>query len=202
MRLGLLFMMVKPLSRGDRIEAIAQGVRAMPIEEAYYRFSKCSQPRCFTAPAGLCAYCWPGSEAAGPPGLLFSGFKYWYDKEGSNRLLGFYGSYPFPAADTTMALVQVEDCLKLIPAVGGAPHRYLWSSDDADAEVLYINFKKPSHATDSELTEDDTIVRYEGDEVIGLTILHASQRYLPHVRERRHEPQSSPPPPSSASGGP
>lgn len=44
-RLGLLFMMVKPLSRGDRIEAIAQGVRAMPIEEAYYWFSKCSQPR-------------------------------------------------------------------------------------------------------------------------------------------------------------
>jgi hypothetical protein len=44
-RLGLLFMMVKPLSRGDRITAIAQGVKAMPIEEAYYWFSKCSQPQ-------------------------------------------------------------------------------------------------------------------------------------------------------------
>ena len=51
-----------------------------------------------------------------------------------------------------------------------------WSSYDREAEVLYINFKKPSHATDSELTDDDVIIRYENDEVIGLTVLHASTR--------------------------
>jgi uncharacterized protein YuzE len=55
------------------------------------------------------------------------------------------------------------------------PH-YLWSSYDQEADTLYINFKKPSDATDSELTDDDVIVRYEGDAIIGLTILHASQR--------------------------
>jgi len=49
-------------------------------------------------------------------------------------------------------------------------------SYDAEADVLYVNFKKPSYATDSELTDDDVIIRYEGDKVIGLTILHASQR--------------------------
>jgi uncharacterized protein YuzE len=42
--------------------------------------------------------------------------------------------------------------------------------------VLYGSFKKPSVATDSEMTEDDVIIRYEGDEIIGLTILHASRR--------------------------
>jgi uncharacterized protein YuzE len=42
--------------------------------------------------------------------------------------------------------------------------------------VLYINFKKPSHATDSELSDDDILVRYENDEVVGLTVLHASKR--------------------------
>jgi uncharacterized protein YuzE len=52
----------------------------------------------------------------------------------------------------------------------------LWSSYDEEADVLYVNFKKPSHATDSELTEDDVIVRYAGEEVIGVTILHASKR--------------------------
>ncbi|MDT4896395.1 MAG: hypothetical protein QOH25_1472 [Acidobacteriota bacterium] len=57
-----------------------------------------------------------------------------------------------------------------------SPHRYLWSSYDAEADVLYINFKKPSEATDSELTDDDVIIRYEGDEIVGLTILHASTR--------------------------
>jgi len=57
-----------------------------------------------------------------------------------------------------------------------SPHRDLWSSYDAEADVLNVNFKKPSHADDSELTDDDVIVRYEGGEVVGLTILHASQR--------------------------
>ena len=42
--------------------------------------------------------------------------------------------------------------------------------------MLYINCKKPARATDSELTDDDVIIRYEDDEVIGLTILHASKR--------------------------
>ena len=72
--------------------------------------------------------------------------------------------------------VQVQDYLNLIPAVKHSPGTYLWSSYDAEADVLYINFKKPSHATDSELTENDVIVRYENDDIVGLTILHASKR--------------------------
>lgn len=47
---------------------------------------------------------------------------------------------------------------------------------DQEADVMYINFKKPGVATDSELTDDDVIIRYEGEEVIGFTVLHASQR--------------------------
>ena len=53
------------------------------------------------------------------------------------------------------------------------PQKSLW---DAEADVLYISFRKPSDATDSELADNDVIVRYENDEVIGLTILHASTR--------------------------
>lgn len=51
-----------------------------------------------------------------------------------------------------------------------------WSSYDEEADVLYLNFKKPSHADDSELADDDVIVRYEKGEVIGITILNASKR--------------------------
>lgn len=75
-----------------------------------------------------------------------------------------------------MALPELTPYLNLVPAVMHAPQRYLWSSYDAEADVLYINFKKPSHATDSELTDDDIILRYEGKELVGLTILHASTR--------------------------
>ncbi|RIK39042.1 MAG: hypothetical protein DCC55_19280 [Chloroflexi bacterium] len=54
----------------------------------------------------------------------------------------------------------------------------MWLSYDAEADVLYINFRKPSTATDSELTDDDVIIRYDGDEVVGYTVLHASQRQM------------------------
>ena len=75
-----------------------------------------------------------------------------------------------------MAQVAIDQYLKLIPAVMQAPQKYLWSSYDAEADVLYINFKKPSHATDSELTDNDIIIRYEGDAIVGITILNASKR--------------------------
>lgn len=75
-----------------------------------------------------------------------------------------------------MAGLAIEQYLKIIPAVKAAPQNYLWSSYDSEADVLYINFKKPSHASDSELTDDDIIIRYEEDQIVGLTILHASKR--------------------------
>ena len=75
-----------------------------------------------------------------------------------------------------MATVSLTEYLDLVPALLRAPHRTVWSSYDVDADVLYLNFTKPASATDSELTDNDIIVRYEGDEVIGLTVLHASKR--------------------------
>lgn len=75
-----------------------------------------------------------------------------------------------------MAVANVQDFLKLIPVVRQSPEDSLWMTYDREADVVYINFKKPSQATDSELTDDDVILRYEGEDLIGLTILHASQR--------------------------
>jgi len=75
-----------------------------------------------------------------------------------------------------MAIVDFQDYLRLIPAVHRAPEHTVWLTYDAEADTLYVNFKKPSYASDSEMTEDDVIVRYEGDEVIGFTVLHAAKR--------------------------
>jgi len=41
-RLGLLFLAIKPISKMSRVEAISDGVRAMTSEEAYYWYSKCT----------------------------------------------------------------------------------------------------------------------------------------------------------------
>jgi uncharacterized protein YuzE len=75
-----------------------------------------------------------------------------------------------------MAEPDIQQFLKLIPAVKSSPRQSIWLSYDQQADVLYINFKKPSFATDSELTDDNVIIRYEDDEIIGLTVLHASAR--------------------------
>src|SRR5262245_37768534 len=77
---------------------------------------------------------------------------------------------------TTMASLAIDAYLRLLPSIQQTGQGSLWMSYDAEADVLYVNFKKPSVATDSELTDDDVIIRYEGEEVVGLTILHASQR--------------------------
>jgi uncharacterized protein YuzE len=77
-----------------------------------------------------------------------------------------------------LAVTEIQDYLKLLPKLKESRERLVWMSYDAEADALYVNYKKPSHATDSELTDDDVIVRYEGEEVVGYTILHASQRDL------------------------
>ncbi len=75
-----------------------------------------------------------------------------------------------------MAIADIQTYINLIPSIKQIPERALWVSYDEEADTLYINFKKPSYATDSEITEDDVIFRYEDDAIIGITVLHASKR--------------------------
>jgi len=75
-----------------------------------------------------------------------------------------------------LAVAEIQDYLKLLPRLKASRQGLVWMSYDAEADTLYVNYKKPSHASDSELTDDDVIVRYEGEEIVGFTILHASQR--------------------------
>lgn len=57
-------------------------------------------------------------------------------------------------------------------------HPTVWSNYDKEADAVYLHFKKPNHADHSEMTDDEIIVRYEKNEVVGLTILNASKRNL------------------------
>ena len=75
-----------------------------------------------------------------------------------------------------MADLNLQSIIDLAPQLAGIPFQTIWSSYDAEADVLYLNFKKPSHADDTELTDDDILIRYEKGEVVGVTVLHASQR--------------------------
>lgn len=75
-----------------------------------------------------------------------------------------------------MASIDIKEILSLTPQLLNIPVKRIWYSYDEEADVLYLNFKKPSHADNSELTDDDVIIRYEKGEVVGITVLHASKR--------------------------
>lgn len=52
----------------------------------------------------------------------------------------------------------------------------IWIDYDKEVDVLYVNYRKPQRATDSEMLENGIIVRYCDGEIVGLTILDASLR--------------------------
>lgn len=75
-----------------------------------------------------------------------------------------------------MANIETQNILAIVPQLLSMPFKHIWYSYDEGANVLYFNFKKPAHADDSELTDEDIIIRYEKGEIIGITVLHASKR--------------------------
>jgi uncharacterized protein YuzE len=78
--------------------------------------------------------------------------------------------------NANMATRDVSAYLDVVPVLLRSPNRFFSSSYDAEADVLYIELKRAVQPTNSQLTDDDVIVRYENGEVVGLTVLHASKR--------------------------
>ncbi len=76
--------------------------------------------------------------------------------------------------------MDIEHYVKMASGIKSLPKRDFYLSYDVEADVAYINFYNPAKpADDSELTDDDVIVRYDQQqEIIGLTILHVSSRGL------------------------
>jgi uncharacterized protein YuzE len=73
-----------------------------------------------------------------------------------------------------METVEVNEMKSILPYF--LKHKNVWANYDKEADTMYLHFKKPNHADYSEMTDDDIIVRYEGDEIIGMTVLNASKR--------------------------
>jgi uncharacterized protein YuzE len=78
-----------------------------------------------------------------------------------------------------MALTQETlNYLKIPSLLQYLPKRLFSLLYDFEADVMYIDFyNPPQNAEDSELTDDNIIIRYNAtDEIVGLTILHASKQ--------------------------
>lgn len=79
-----------------------------------------------------------------------------------------------------MATVKTEKTLKevneLISHIIKMPETKMWIDYNKEADVLYLSFKRPQHATDSEMLENGILLRYKGEELVGITVLNASKR--------------------------
>ena len=52
----------------------------------------------------------------------------------------------------------------------------MWLDYDAEADALYLHFKEKPSSNHSEMREDGIILDYRDHDVVGMTILEASQR--------------------------
>ena len=73
--------------------------------------------------------------------------------------------------------LKILSYLNLANAIKTLPKKNTWTFYDVEADVLYINFHQPALAADnSELTNEDILIRYQNNEIIGLTILNVSNQ--------------------------
>ena len=74
-----------------------------------------------------------------------------------------------------MEQATIKEALKVIPGFFRMKLPHACFDYDKEADVLYVSFEKPQQATDSELMDDDILVRRRDDKIVGFTVLHASR---------------------------
>jgi len=70
----------------------------------------------------------------------------------------------------------VHTVTEAVPLLLRFPMKRFWVDYDKEADVLYISFRRPQHATDSRMTAEGILLRSSGKELVGITILDASTR--------------------------
>jgi uncharacterized protein YuzE len=73
--------------------------------------------------------------------------------------------------------VQLSDAIsQAVPLLIDFPVRRFWVDYDKEADVLYISLRRPQKATNTRMTEDGMLLRYRGEQLVGVTVLDASAR--------------------------
>ncbi len=77
--------------------------------------------------------------------------------------------------------VSIAHLLQAVSHLVQLPKSRMWLDYDGEADVLYVHFGETTNSTHSEMREDGVILDYKSDELVGVTILEASQRETLHV---------------------
>ncbi len=70
----------------------------------------------------------------------------------------------------------IQACLGLSANLAKFPVKNIWVDYDKDADVLYLSFRKPQRCKNTIETDNDVLIRTDGKEIVGVTILNASTR--------------------------
>jgi uncharacterized protein YuzE len=68
----------------------------------------------------------------------------------------------------------IKKCLSLVSGIVKLPLEHIWIDYDKEADILYLSFRKPPRATKTIETDEDILVRKDGNKIVGITILNAS----------------------------
>jgi uncharacterized protein YuzE len=71
---------------------------------------------------------------------------------------------------------MIQRCLGLSSDLTKLPVKHIWVDYDKEADVLYLSFRKPQRAKKTVETDDDVLIRTDGDQIVGITIMNASIR--------------------------
>ncbi|HBL30849.1 MAG TPA: hypothetical protein DD490_28775 [Acidobacteria bacterium] len=72
--------------------------------------------------------------------------------------------------------LTVQAVTQAIPLLLKFPMGHFSVDYDKEADVLYISFRRPQRATDTQEVGEGVLLRYRGEELVGMTILEASTR--------------------------
>jgi uncharacterized protein YuzE len=67
-------------------------------------------------------------------------------------------------------------CVALAMEMLKLPAQHMWLDYDKEADVLYVSFRKPQRASETIELDDDILVRKDGKNIVGLTIMNASSK--------------------------
>ena len=70
----------------------------------------------------------------------------------------------------------VKDCLDMAADVVKLSTKHVWIDYDREADVLYMSFRKPQRATKTIEADEDVLIRKDGRDIVGITIMNVSTR--------------------------
>jgi len=78
--------------------------------------------------------------------------------------------------EKTLAARLTSSISQAVPLLIDFPARRFWVDYDKEADVLYISLRRPQKATNTKMTDDGMLLRYQGEQLVGVTVLDASGR--------------------------